>query len=63
MKLISCENCAVILDADKLNFPYSGHDGDGYIDKNCADYDQETKEFRVYVSCPVCGSKIFGERV
>lgn len=63
MKLISCDNCAVLLDADKLNFPDSGYDEDGCIDKNCADYDQETKEFRVYVSCPVCGSKIFGESV
>jgi len=62
MKLMSCDNCGVILNAEKLKFPSCGFNEEG-IDTYVADYDQETREYRVYVSCPVCDSKIFGDRV
>jgi hypothetical protein len=32
MKLISCDNCAVILDGDKLNFPFGIYGDNEMVD-------------------------------
>ena len=62
MKLLSCDNCAVILDQGKLNFPSNIWKYDGVsetIDESKADYNQYTKEWSAFVLCPVCNEKIF----
>ncbi len=64
MNLISCTNCAVILDKDKIKFPkeymlYNYED----IDTSKAEYDDDTGRYRLYVPCPVCKTPIFGEEV
>ncbi len=58
MKLISCDHCATMLDADKLPFADSMYDENGIDDDN-ARYDQNTGEYRLYVLCPVCKETIF----
>jgi len=57
MKLISCNNCAVVLDADKLYF-YIRETEDG-IDDSTGAYCQETGKYEAYISCPVCNEKVF----
>ena len=61
MKLISCDNCAVVVDGDKLVFPLSGYGDDGTIDERKAEYDQNSGSYRVYRACPNCGTPIFGD--
>jgi len=60
MKLISCDHCAVMLDADKLYFPTDvwNHE-DECIDPRKAGYNQKTKTFNAYVRCPVCENEVF----
>jgi hypothetical protein len=62
MNLCSCDGCGVVLDKDKLNFPTEGYSEEG-IDLNNAFYDRNTKDFRFFISCPVCNNKIFGDIV
>ncbi len=59
MKLISCDFCGVVLDADKLNFPEDMEDEDGCIDDNKARYNQRDKEYQIYVHCPVCEHEVW----
>lgn len=59
--LISCGECAVVLDADKLNFaePSQYYCDDGSINKNRVDH-----LFGLlvpYVKCPVCDEPIWKE--
>jgi ribosomal protein S27E len=61
MKLISCDNCAAILDHDKLCFAEDIYTEGGEVDKDLAEYDQDRGGFFAYVKCPVCGSHIFKE--
>ena len=61
MKLISCDGCGVVLDGDKLSFPRDATDDDGYLDETKAEYCQETKHYHVYVKCPVCGERVWGD--
>ena len=61
MKLISCNNCAVVLDQDKMQFASDLYTDDGGIDLAKADYDQERKDYFVFLPCPVCGTQIFKE--
>ena len=61
MDLISCDNCAVVLDADKLDFPYYVRDEDGCIDDTKAKYRPGHKGFFAFLSCPVCKSDIFSD--
>ena len=60
MKLISCNHCAIILDADKLNFRMVDKE-DGSIDERYADYNQRTGKWEAYVLCPLCEEKVFNE--
>lgn len=62
MKLLSCDNCAVVLDQDKLNFPKDIWDYDGEtesIDSSKAEYNQSTCTWEAFTTCPVCNEKIF----
>lgn len=61
MKLISCNNCAVILDQDKLRFAEDYYTEDGSIDSDKAEYDQTRGGYYLYVLCPVCKEYIFKE--
>lgn len=61
MKLISCDNCGVVLDGEKLNF---GDDEDIWDEDKC-EYMQdrsvwcnETDKFVPVISCPVCKAPI-----
>lgn len=56
MKLISCENCGVILDADKAGFPTNIYDNHGCIDQDKAAWDGG--DYVPKVVCPVCGDDI-----
>lgn len=62
MKLISCDSCAVMLDADKLAFPENIWTDEGCIDPDKGDYSQEHKEYLPYVRCPVCHERVFKEQ-
>lgn len=59
MNLISCDNCAVVLDANKLVFPKDMENEDGSIDERKALYNQYSKEFEIYTACPVCEQPVF----
>ena len=61
MKLISCDNCAVVLDADKLPFT---PDSRKFKDDGCIDEDNfiyEGDDFVAFVNCPVCSKTITKE--
>ena len=57
MNLISCDNCGVVLDADKLDFPvfdpYDLRDVDHLFV-----WDEDRREWVPTVPCPVCEAKI-----
>lgn len=57
MKLISCDSCGVLLDADKIQWPGDWETNDG-IDEEKAAYFQELKDWAAYIKCPCCQSKI-----
>jgi hypothetical protein len=61
MKLISCDNCGVMLDADKLAFPVDIYDEHGGVDIAKGEYSQKHKEWISYVPCPVCKEPVFKE--
>ncbi len=52
MNLTSCDNCAVVLDKDKLDFPTDINDGDGVVDDEKAVWSGD--DYVPYVPCPVC---------
>jgi hypothetical protein len=54
MNLISCDNCGVVLDAHKLNFPTLSFEQD----PNIMAWDYDRRVWVPTVSCPVCESKI-----
>ena len=56
MNLTSCNNCAVVLDKDKLDFSFSIYLEDGSIDANKAIWDGDN--FVPFVDCPVCHNPI-----
>lgn len=56
MKLISCDNCGVVLDANKLDFPYI--DPTDPCDPNHKVWDNDNSVWVSAVPCPVCKSKI-----
>ena len=58
MKLISCDNCGVMLDQDKLPFPYDIEDEKGNIDDDKAEWCNEDEEYLPKTKCPVCKGTI-----
>lgn len=61
MKLISCDNCAVLLDQDKLPFATDIHEEDGSIDGAKARWHSDKREYCAFVPCPVCQGDILKE--
>ncbi len=60
MNITSCDNCGVVLDKDKLDFPsdiYSKETGD--LIEGVAEWDGEN--YVPIAKCPVCQSNIRGE--
>jgi len=56
MNIISCENCSVVLDKNRLRFPDDIYQLDGSVDEQKAAWDGENWVARVF--CPVCYSDI-----
>ena len=56
MNLISCNECGIVLDAVKLNFPEDIYLEDGSVDENKGQWDGE--DFVPFTVCPVCKSQI-----
>lgn len=56
MNLMSCDNCGVVLDARKLEFPAEIYDYGGSVDLSKAAWDGD--DFVAKVACPVCGDDI-----
>ena len=56
MKLISCSNCGVVLDAGKLEFPEDIRDNNNEVISDRAILDG--REWVAKVACPVCKSAI-----
>ena len=64
MKLISCDNCATLLDQDKLSFPKDIWLFDGEsesIDLTKAEYNYYSGDWVAFTTCPVCKEKVFQE--
>lgn len=57
MNLISCDDCGVVLDKDKLCFPETIYE-DGRVDERYGAYNNDTGFWEAYVPCPVCKSEI-----
>lgn len=55
MNLISCENCAVVLDKDNIEIP-DIRDDEGVIINDVSQ--QEGYDFFPVIECPVCKGKI-----
>ena len=60
MNLISCDNCAVVLDRKNLYFPHDIYKDDGSIDMGKAEWDGE--DYVPYLNCPICEGIIFAEK-
>lgn len=64
MNIISCSNCAVVLDKDCLCFPYDIWKDDGH-GGNEVDLERVVQIAGVnipFTTCPVCGEKILQEQ-
>lgn len=57
MKLISCDHCGTVLDADKLPFPEDHYDTD-YSDPQKYQWCSKRRDHVPYTACPVCQSDI-----
>jgi hypothetical protein len=56
MNLISCDNCGVVLDGNKLKFPSILINPDGSYSEKFSAYDHDSGTFYAKVPCPVCGA-------
>jgi len=57
MKLLSCHNCGVVLNADLLNFSEDIYQDDGVVDTSLARWDGEN--WSPFIYCPCCDEGIF----
>lgn len=57
MNLTACDECGVVVDKDKLDFP-TDSDSDTGADATKAVWDRDRREFRPFVPCPVCKSPL-----
>jgi len=56
VNLISCDNCGVVLDSDKLSFPTDIYNDDGSINSEYASWNGE--DYVPKAKCPVCSEEI-----
>jgi len=59
MKLISCNNCGVVLNADKLEWP-EAYDFNGYSVPG-AEWSSDANTHVVPINCPVCKGKLYAD--
>jgi hypothetical protein len=63
MNLVSCDDCGVVLDKDKLVFPDTDQvedDETGTYDPDAIVWNPNGSSWCVWVPCPVCGGTLFG---
>lgn len=60
MNIISCDNCGVVLDANKLGFRDVIEDENGEVDLNIAVW--HDGRFVPYTRCPVCYHQLLKEK-
>ena len=58
VNLISCDDCGVVYDREKLSFNWL-EDSDGSVDEDYVRYNQNAGEYQPFVKCRVCDSEIF----
>ena len=56
MYLISCDNCGVVLDGNKLPFPSDIYNDDGSVNEHAASWNGNG--FVPKTKCPVCGEEV-----
>ena len=59
MNLMSCGNCGVVLDKNRLPFPDTIENEDGCIDPERGAWDGHN--YVPYVKCPVCGYQLLDD--
>lgn len=59
MNLISCDNCGVVLDKNKLNFPDTILNDDSSVDVTACIWNGE--DYVKYVNCPCCGRPVLSD--
>lgn len=59
MNLTSCDNCGVVLDLNKLDFPVDIYDDNGTVNEEFAEW--AGYEFAPKTKCPICGESILKE--
>lgn len=60
MNLISCNNCGVVFNKNKLNFP-DIWDDKGHIVPGVAKWESSIEAYSSFVPCPVCKEPILQE--
>ena len=58
MRIISCDNCGVVIDGDKVKWPEM-YDDEGELIEGTAEWDGD--RFVPVVPCPVCKEEIAEE--
>ncbi len=60
MKLLSCEACAAVLDADMLSWMDVSRIfmDDGSVDTDHFTWSQKEEMYVPYINCPVCGAEV-----
>jgi hypothetical protein len=58
MNLVSCDECGIVLDANKLRFPENIFLEDGSVDQTKSSWDPVSSQYVPMVSCPQCGFEI-----
>jgi hypothetical protein len=58
MNLISCNECGVVLDKDKISFPFGFYKDDGEVDNDKAEWDSSERKFVAVIPCPVCKENV-----
>jgi hypothetical protein len=58
MRLISCENCGVIIDEDRIDYS-AWEDEEDFSNKDLYGWDSSEDNFFPKIKCPVCKFFIF----
>ena len=58
VNLISCDECGIVYDREKLNFDWRENE-DGSLDEDYVRYNQTRGDYQSFVNCRVCNSEIF----
>ena len=58
MNLTSCDNCGVVVDRDKICFPYRIQNSDGSYDLDKCQWSELRQNYIPTVPCPICKTRI-----